>query len=1135
MPKGTPALEKKPAGRPAAKQPEPFLIVAIGASSGGLEAITELLQHLPADTGMAFIFIQHLSPDYKSILTSLLAKSTKMAVREIDDMERMNPDNIYVIPNDKDIEVTDDHIKLVPRRRNGPAMSIDVLFTSLAETHHEHAIGVILSGNASDGTLGLKAIKAAGGVTFAQDNSARYHSMPDSAIKEGVADFILSPKEIAFQLAAISRHDSKRRKDIAAGNEITIDDNDPDLSKVLEYLHEGVGVDFGHYKMSTVKRRILRRMFFHKVSTIKQYAKLLKTNSEEVSMLFDDLLINVTDFFRDADAFQYFKTTLFPKLIKSKNPGETLRIWVVACATGQEAFSIAMLLIELMGDNITEKQVQIFATDLSEHAIKKARAGIYSAEELKLVSSKRLERFFTRVDGNYRIAKSVRDLCAFAPHNILSNPPFSRIDFISCCNLLIYLDTVLQKKMLTTFHYALNDGGCLMLGKSETIGSSPLFTSVDRKFKIYTRKDGARSLPDLLYRAPRKAVNNTRTELFKDTAEQHYLPAVATIDSILFTRYIPAYVVINYAMAIVQFKGDTARYLEHGTGKATLDIMNMARPEIAFDLLGAIHKAIETQQDVRKEDIEIRNNAAVYHVSLDVIPINTEGEEPQLLVVFKEQAQVILHENSTGDGKGTSSVKNISIKKLKESLAVARAELLSVSEEKEKAYRIMQAAKDEILSRNEEFQCLNEELETSKEEIESANEELITTNQELQTRNEQLGEAYEFSEAIVTTLHEPMLILDNNLRIKSANKAFYKKFLVSQKDTEGKVLYDIGEGEWDTADLRDLLESIIQKETHFYDYEISRIFPHIGKRTILLNARRIVQKVNKEQLILLAFTDTTEKMQKRNAETKELEDIISERTKELKASYIDLKDKNVSLEKMNKELEMFTFLSSHDLQEPLRKIRNFASCLLDEEQPQLSDTGKDYLQRMQETVRRMQQLIEDLLSYSRVKSKVRSIDKTDLNVVVEDVLTDFEVLIKEKNAIINVGKLCELSIIRFQFRQLLYNLISNSLKFCIDGRQPVIGIKCTVVSSDKLKLASLVPGIDYCHIVFTDNGIGFDPQYKDRIFEVFQRLHEYDEYKGTGIGLAICKRIVENHNGIITATGKPGKGVKFDIYIPATG
>ncbi|CAN5361808.1 chemotaxis protein CheB [soil metagenome] len=1114
-------VPKKGTDKPTAENH--FPIVAIGASSGGLEAVTELLKYLPADTGMAFIFIQHLSPDYKSVLALLMSKSTNMKVQEIDDMELMKPNNVYVIPNDKGIEVTNGHIELTPRNKSTSKLTIDTLFTSLAETHKEGAIGIVLSGNLSDGTLGLKAIKEEGGITFAQNNTARYAGMPESAIAEGVADFILSPREIAEELGRLSKHTSKGKKILKPGHEDNIEDDNPELKQMLLLLHQSTGVDFTGYRMNTIKRRILRRMLLFKIATLPQYLKHLKSDRKEVELLYNDLLINVTDFFRDPDAFQYIKTYVLGKLVKQKAPTEKFRLWVTACSTGQEAFSIAIMLIELMGDKFPEKQVQIFASDLSQHAIKKARKGEFTKHEVRGVSPKRLEQFFTEKDNTYRITKQVRDLCSFAPHNILADPPFSRMDFISCCNMLIYFDSEVQKKVLTTFQYALNDGGYLMLGKSETAGNSPSFSTVSKKYKIYARKEGNRSMPALNPRVPQPKKNS------KELVRKDNLLIKATINDIIFNRYVPAYVVINHSLDIQQFKGPTSNYLEHATGKATLNIMKMAKPEIAFELRDAINKAIARKKEVHKAGIEMNDENLPHLIALDVIPLNNE-EEPLLLVVFTQQVE--LAEQTSQSGKPLSAKKMNSLRKIKNELLVIRAELVSVSEEKEKSYRILQAANEEISASNEEFQSMNEELDTSREEIESANEELITTNLELQARNDQLAEAYNFSEAIVATLHDPMLILDKHMVIKSCNKSFCKTFKVEQEDTEGKLLYELGNHQWDIPGLRKLLQSVTATKDVFYDYEMTHTFPEIGKKTMLVNVRRIIQKAKHDQLVLLAFTDITDISHKRKAEKQELENIISERTKELERSLNTLADKNVSLEKMNKELETFTFISSHDLQEPLRKIQNFTLCMLNEEKQNLTTGGKDYLNRMQESVKRMQRLIDDLLTYSKVKNPELRFEKVEYTLVVKQLMEDFAEPIQEKKVTIATSGLSEFNVIPFQFRQLLHNLISNSLKFADSKRKIRISIKCSVFRAKKLTGKGLKPGIDYTHMTFTDNGIGFDNKYKDRIFQVFQRLHSYEEYKGTGIGLAICKRIVENHHGIITTTSTLGKGAQFDIYLP---
>jgi two-component system, chemotaxis family, CheB/CheR fusion protein len=477
----------------------------------------ELLSTLPSDTGMAFIYVQHLSPDHKSMLTEILSKKTKMKVQDIDDMDKIKPDNVFVIPSNKGIEVTAGHIKLIPRSDSAAAISIDILFSSLAQAHKERVIGIVLSGSASDGTIGIKAIKQEGGLTFAQDDSAKFTSMPHSAIAAGAVDYILSPAEMAHELERLSKHPllNTSKSGINTGKEDLIDNHHPDLITILSQLHVAKGVDFTAYKRNTIKRRIIRRMLLYKMGTLKEYVNLLKKKNEEVEILYQDLLINVTSFFRDTDTHKYLKQTLFPKLLKQKKQGESLRIWVPACATGEEAYSIAMILIEIQSNKTVHIPVKIFATDLSEQAISKARIGIYTQQDLGAVSPKRIQRFFTKSDDNFRVNKEVRNLCVFAPHNILRDAPFSRLDFVSCCNLFIYFDTAAQKQAVNTFHYALNNDGFLMLGKSENIShSAHLFTEINKTYKIFLRKPntGIRKLPSLSQHTSHKTladINNT--------------------------------------------------------------------------------------------------------------------------------------------------------------------------------------------------------------------------------------------------------------------------------------------------------------------------------------------------------------------------------------------------------------------------------------------------------------------------------------------------------------------------------------------------------------------------------------------------------------------------------------------------
>ena len=1137
-----------------------FPIVAIGASAGGLEAMMELLQYLPSDTGMAFIYAQHLSPDHKSMLAEILSKKTKMKVQEIDDMDKIKPDNVFVIPHNKGIEVIEGHIRLIPRSESNPSISIDTLFSSLAHAQKERVIGIILSGSASDGTMGIKDIKHEGGLTFAQDNSAKFTSMPHSAISAGVVDFILSPKEIALELARLSKHPFVRTDDAKAKNKNLIDNNNPDLKAILKQLYTTTGVDFSVYKMTTIKRRIIRRMLLYKITTLKQYAKLLAQKNEETDILYQDLLINVTSFFRDSDTHKYLKETLFPKLLKSKNAGESLRIWVPACATGEEAYSIAMILLEIQGGQTSNIPVQIFATDLSGFAISKARIGVYTKQELETVSPKRIQRFFTKTDGSFRVNKVVRDMCVFAQHNILSDPPFSRLDFISCCNLFIYLDTAAQKKVVNTFHYALKNEGFLMLGKSENISHSVhLFASSNKKHKIFSRKigNGIKRLPELSSRLGQQNVfeknspgSNRIITLKNNSVNQHWLDNA--IDNVLVTEFMPASVVINHQMEIIQFRGSTDLYLTHPKGKATFNILKMARPEIAFELRNLISKSIKGKRRISKTGIELKINSAAKIISLEIVPLAIEWNEPLLLILFTEHEQSELYSNRISSNNEISSANERKIKRLEHELADAHSDALSISQEHEAFAEEFQSTIEEVVSSNEELQTLNEELETSKEEIESANEELTSANQELQTRNDLLTESYAYSEAIVSTMHEPMLVLGKDLRVRSANKAFYQKFGVTEDQTEGVLLYDLGDKQWNIPALRELLEEIIPKNSHFYNYEVKHTFSNLGEKVMSLNASRVIQNAHREQLILLVIADITEvrhlllekemkdkavlkkEIKERKAEKLKLEKAVNQRTKELKEANESLENKNKELLNMNKELEAFTYVSSHDMQEPLRKLQTFAGIILEKESQHLSASGRNYFRFMQESANRMQQLIQDLLSFSRINAAERKFEDTNLSVIIDEIKNEFKDEIIEKNATIEVLNMCEVHIIPFQFRQLMHNLISNALKFSNQKTPPHIKIDSRYIKKDKLKIAGLIPQLEYCHISIADNGIGFENEFSSKIFEVFQKLHSKDEYSGSGIGLAIVKKIVENHKGIITATGELNKGATFNIYIPVS-
>ena len=1109
--KSVSTLKKKKAAPKKKAKETSFPIVAIGASVGGLEAMSALLKNLPVNTGMAFIYVQHLDPNHKSFLASILSGITKMKVQEVEDMAHMAPNNVYIIPHNKGIEVTDGHIKLLPRSKGGAAISIDVLFSSLAETHKENVIGIVLSGNASDGTRGLKAIKAAGGLTFAQDDSAQAASMPKSAIAAGVVDFILSPKSIARKLAHFGKTGLSRQIALKGKQkDDSFEDNNPDLKIIFELLHKETGVDFSHYKIPTIKRRLTHKMLQCGVKTIKEYAKLLVKKNNEVDLLYGSLLINVTSFFRDTEAFAYLKSTFLPKLLKSKLPGETLRIWVPACSSGEEAYSLAMLLTELQDKKAKKIPVQIFATDLSEQAIHDARIGEFTTVNMKPISKKYTDRFFTKIGDNYRVVKEIREMCVFAPHNILRDPPFSRMDFISCCNMLIYFDAAAQKKIFATMHFALNDKGHLMLGKAESIGtSSQFFSRINNRFKIYSRKKniGAPKILELTPHFSRTTLNNKKTGFPAKNISLNPGDVEKAIDSSLLLHYMPACAVVNKDMEVLQFRGKVSLFLAHAAGKASLNILKLARPEFAFELRNAINKAIKTKQAVYKSGIEIEVDAIFRMMSIDVSPLKMEWDEQLLLIVFTLQEQVEKFVENGKGGQNNSTQKDRRIKKLTEELNNTRAEMNSIIESQETTYEELQAANEEIVSTNEEFQTLNEELETSKEEIQASNEELLSTNHELQTRNDLLTESYDYSEAIIATIHEPMLVLNKNLYVKSANKSFYKKFLVKKEETEGKFLFELGNNQWNIPTLRELLNDVVSKNSSFQNFEVTHTFPGIGEKIMLLNAHLIIQKTHSEQLILLA-----------------IEDITTRTRYYLKENELLRLEKNAA-EGAATSKQQFLSNMSHEIRTPMNAIVGFTKVILKTE---LSEKQKEYLNAIKVSGDALIVLINDILDLAKVDSGKMTFEQTPFKLAasIAAMLHLFETKVQEKN--LELVKKYDRKIPNVlvgdpvRLHQIILNLVSNAVKFTKTGK--------VTVSVRKLKEDAETASIEF---TITDTGIGIAENNLKNIFDDFHQATSETSrlYGGTGLGLAIVKQLVESQGGHITVKSKVGKGSSFSFVL----
>ena len=955
-----------------------FPIVGIGSSAGGLEATLQLLKDLPANTGMAFVAVQHLDPTHDSALAALLARATAMKVVEARDNARLQPNYLYVITPGKFIRLAHRHLKVTPRRDalDGHA-PVDYFFKSLADEEGGNAIGVILSGNGNDGTQGLLAVKAAGGITFAQEErTAKYPAMPGNAIAAGCVDFVLSPEKINKELRHIAGHligvGAEKAQEGSALEEKA-------FQEILGLLRQRTSVDFTYYKHATLHRRIQRRMVLHKIESLKEYGEYLRSHPADVKELFNDLLIHVTGFFRDAAVFAALRKKYFPRLLKGKSPGEGVRVWVPGCSTGEEVYSIAMTLAEAMNETKLHLPVQIFGTDINEAGLEKARTGNYPDSVRGEISADRLRRFFVKTENSYRVTKTLREMCIFARQNLTSDPPFSNLDMVSCRNLLIYLGPALQRKIMPVFHYALRQSGLLMLGSSETIGSfAESFSLIDKKAKIYAKKG---------FLARTAASYNQQPEPAKTgEAKRPPLPAVIEpgindvqkqADRIVLTNYSLPGVIINKHLDILQFRGRTGLFLEHSHGEATLSLLKMAREGLALDLRSAVAKAIKQNGRIRHEGARVRQNGHFIECSIEVVPFSVPpGTEKFFLVMFEPSGVSVAIKPG---GKKSASLKpseHAELARLREELGATRESLQTIIEEQEATNEELRSANEEIMSSNEELQSTNEELETAKEELQSTNEELTTLNDELEARNTELEvvnndlhnllasvnipvmilgadlrirrftamaekmfkllpgdigrpvtdinlpleipgldklvlEVFDslqpkeletrdrdgrwwsvrirpykttdhkidgavvalvdvnamksnmertkgelaFADAIVNTVREPLLVLNQDLAVTAANNAFYRTFKVTPEQTARRHIYELGNGQWDIPQLRILLEEILPRNSSFENFEVQHTFPKIGKKRMLLNARRLDFEGDGKHLILLAIQD----------------------------------------------------------------------------------------------------------------------------------------------------------------------------------------------------------------------------------------------------------------------------------------
>lgn len=847
-----------------------FLIVGLGASAGGLEAFEQFFRKVSNNSGMAFVLVPHLDPGHASILTSILQRSSTMAVVEAEDQMTVVPNCVYVIPPNREMAIFHGVLQLsIPEQPRGHRMPIDHFLRSLAEDQGEHAIGIILSGTGTDGTQGLRAILGAGGISLVQEpETAKYGGMPASAIQAGYATHVLPVEKMPEVLLAGTRTSINRSEPPAEAVS--------GFKRILMLLRSGTGHDFSQYKKSTVGRRIERRMSQHNIENTQLYARYLKEHPAEVQLLFKEILINVTNFFRDPEAFDILRTDILPKLFGDKPSDYIFRIWVPGCATGEEAYSIAILLREFMDEIRQEFKVQIYGTDLDEDAIVAARAGIFFPTIEQDMPSDRLNRFFVKQDAGYQIKKNIREMVVFATQNVIRDPPFTKLDLLSCRNLMIYLEPEIQNALIPTFHYALKPDGVLFLSASESIGNhSDMFVPISRKWKIYRAIHSTNSIRTVMtsgfswsaYRGSNQPDNMT-----KKTKETNIADLAKRM---LLQSYAPASVITDLKGNILYVHGETGKYLRPAPGQASLNVIDMAREGLQLDLRTAIQCAASQGVPTLDRELLVKTNGDFQPVSFSVRPVNGSNSVEDLLLLSFQDAASVAPNRPTRGKRVTGSVKSQRIQELERDLAHTRENLQAIIEEQQASNEELKSTNEEMQSTNEELQSTNEELETSKEELQSVNEELITVNAELQAKIEQLADMQNDMKNLLDNINVGTIFLDQHLVIRRFTREAARAYRLIASDV-GRSLADIKsdvENEDLVARAQNVLETLVPYEHEVHtangEWYLARVQPY---RTL----------DNVIEGVVLTFTDIRKRVEAETAvqEARELAEGIVDTVRE---------------------------------------------------------------------------------------------------------------------------------------------------------------------------------------------------------------------------------------------------------------
>ena len=1076
-----------------------FPIVAVGASAGGLDAFTQLLRHLPATTGFGFVLIQHLDRAHTSVLSEALSKITAMPVRQAEHGARVEPNHVYVIPPNADLALRAGGLVLTMRSPDDSKahLPVDFFMRSLATELGGRAIGVVLSGSASDGTEGLRAIQDRDGITFAQlPSSAKFPGMPQSAIEAGVVDYGMSIPELASELARLSKHPYLQPT--------APEPREPDENvrqAIFARVRADFGVDFGEFKQTTVRRRLARRLALRRVGDLSSYLDLLKSEPNEVRALYEDMLIHVTAFFRDPDVFEALRSAVFPQIIKNKPAGMPVRVWVAGCSTGEEVYSLAMTWLDFFGDVKTSPVINFFGSDVSEVAVQKARIGVYSEAAMRDVSDERRVRYFSKVDGGYRINKAVRELCLFARHDLVRGPPFSKLDIVSCRNVLIYFDQALHKEVLPTLHYALNQPGFLVLGRSENIGSfGHLFTPLDKANKIFVRSDVASALRPSTRTELRLPIGASQGRLH--TPSFHRATAYEKhLDRLLLARYCPPGVLVNANLDVLLFRGQTGAYLQAAPGQPQNNLIGMAREGLLAALRATMEQAKQERMIVRRPGVEVSQDSTTTRCDLVVVPFSglPESNESLFIVLFedaREAGDVLVPPKRTLEVAPDAPAQRRQIARLEHELAATKEYLHTLIEDHGRASDELGASNEELISGNEELQSMNEELETAKEELQSINEELTTLNDELRARNQEAAQANSDLANFAATVDIPILTLDKQKRVRRFTPQARTILNVLPADV-GRSIDDI-KLNINVPDLSEQVAVVIRdaltKEAEVQDAR---------GRWYRMQIRPYTNADGEVDGAIISLVDV-------NA---------------FKALIAEGEDARGQAERANAAKDDFLATLSHELRTPLSSMLLNAQQLRSGNpmtQEQLQHTGE----RLERSTRLQVDLIDDLLDVSRIVAGKLTLTRypVDLGSVVEAAIDEVAALAAEKGVVLNVALAAKVEPIlldRTRSQQIVSNLLTNAIKFTPKGGQITV-----VVHTEGGAV----------HLRVTDTGIGIEPSFLPHVFARFSQRDSTitRRHGGLGLGLALVRHLVEAQGGSVrAASAGVGLGATFSIAFPS--